>query len=248
MKGKALSNEVARKVVEQRRQGRPYRLLRTEVDYTGTGDAWDESKADHAANELRCMKVRLQDRGMTLTANTFDKDACAILHRILELPNNLVASDGFWRWLAVEKFPDIIEARHVNLSRGTLAHPGNYGINASVTRNRVAILWFRAEMVYDSDSADPYHLAKQPGHTDFWESGIIRPRYAWCRNLARQLVKFQYRDPTSDRAYLHSTSPDGVRELYKRLRRLHAIVSYEFLSDEELQRLLADASSNLKRA
>ena len=248
MKAKALSHEVAFKVVDSRQQGIPYKLLAHELNYAGHGDQWDESQADTAADRLRQLRDQILQSGDSLTVNTFDRHACPIIHRALDVPSNLAAEDGFWRWLAVEKFPDVIEARHGRSSEATPAHQRNYGINTTVTNNRIAILWFRADMVYDPFSSDPYALAKQPAHTDFWESGIIRHRYAWCRNLARAFVKFQYQDPSSNSAFLHSTNSDGVRELYKRLRRLHATVSYEFLTDREIRKLLFDKSSDLKRA
>ena len=128
------------------------------------------------------------------------------------------------------------------------AHLRNYGIDASVTANRIAILWFRAHMVYDEASQDSYHLARQPAHTDFWESGIIRHRYAWSPNLARSLVRFQYRHPSSAQAFLHSTDGRGLRELYKRLRRLHSTLSFEYLSDQEVMALLEEKSIGLTLA
>ena len=244
MKGKTLSNEKAKMAVEARRQGRAYKLLGTDLGEAGNGALWDESRADRVAKKLGQMKDELLRDGRSLDVNTFDKEACVILHRDLAVPPNLVADDGFWRYLAVEKLPDIVEAR----AHGDSAHLRNYGIDASVTDNRIAILWFRADMVYDGESTDPYRLARQPAHTDFWESGIIRHRYAWSPNLARSLVRFQYRDPSSGQAFLHSTHSDGVRKLYKRLRRLHSTVSFEYLSDEDLLAILKEKSADLRCA
>ena len=194
--------------------------------------------------ELNRIKEDLLGDGRRLDVNSFDKDACVILHRELALPPNLAANDGFWRWLAVEKLWTIVEAR----ARSDWAHIRNYGIDASVTNNRIAILWFRAAMVYDGASEDPYHLARQPAHTDFWESGIIRHRYAWSPSLARSLVRFQYRNPSSAQAFLHSTNERGVRELYKRLRRLHSTISFEYLSELELLAILEQKSVGLTSA
>ena len=242
MKGRSISNEKAKLVVEALQEGRAYRLLGEDLDWVGSGDPWRESRADSAAQHLLLMKARLLEDGRRLDVNTFDRDACVVLHRELALPPDLVAQEGFWRWLAVEKFAGIVEAR----ARGESARLRNYGIDASTTANTIAILWFRAEMVYDTESEDPYRLARQPAHTDFWESGIIRHRYAWSANLARTLVKFQYRDPSSDQAFLHSTHQDGIRELYKRLRRLHSTISFEYLDDGELWSLLEEKSTGLR--
>ena len=244
MRGKTLSNEKAKLVLEARQLQRSYKLLGEDYAEVGNGTLWDESRADLVAEQLISMKDELLRIGRRLDVNSFDKDACVILHRELDLPSDLVVHDGFWRWLAVEKFPEIVGAR----ARGESALLRNYGVDASITANTIAILWFRAHMVYDAASTDPYHLARQPAHTDFWESGIIRHRYAWSPNLARSLVTFQYRDPSSEQAFLHSTHQYGVRELYKRLRRLHSTISFEYLSGEEIWALLGEKSTDLTRA
>ena len=244
MKAKILSNEKARLALEARRSGKGYKLLSDDFEEVGYGTSWEEWRADRVADDLESIVEELLKQGQKLDVNSFDKDACVVLHRTLALPPYLAASDGFWRWLAVEKLSDIVEAR----AGKEWAHLRNYGVDSSATDNRVAILWFRADMVYDGLSDDPYHLARQPAHTDFWESGIIRHRYAWSPALAKSLVRFQYRDSSSSQAYLHSTHYNGVRELYKRMRRLHSTVSFEYLSDEELWMILNEKSAGLTRA
>ena len=244
MKGKTLSNEKAVAAVGARRQQKAYKLLQSDLGEVGAGTPWDESGADRAAVTLEELKDELLQDEIKLDVNSFDTKACVILHRELALPPNLVAADGFWRWLAVEKFASIVEARATNKP----AHLRNYGIDAFVSDNRIAILWFRASMVHDGGAADPYHFARRLAHTDFWESGVIRHRYAWSPNLARALVAFQYRDSSSDKAYLHSTRENGIRALYKRLRRLHTTVSFEYLTDEEIRAVLKEKSIGLERA
>ncbi len=187
----------------------------------------------------------LESDSKTVDAFNFDRDVCSLMHKEMRLPPKVAASDGFWRWLAVAKLSDVIEARH---RRGVYAHLGNYGIDALDYRNRLRILWLRADMLYDAAASDPYRLAKRFLHSDFIESGIIRHRYGWCRNLARVLVKFQYRHPKSKEVYLHSTDALGIRKLYKRLRHIHSVYAFEFMSDQELRAVLEKHSQDLRRA
>ena len=245
--GKLLTNERARRAVEERRRGQAYKLLEADVAYVGSGEEWDESLADSAAKKLDKLVRSLKTADKQIDVFEFDRYACVTLHKTLALPAHLAASDGFWRWLAVEKFAEIIEARHSY--RDNPARLRNYGINARSDSNRVTILWLRADILYDADAQDPYHLASRPMHADFVESGIIRPRYAWCRNLARAFVRFQYRDAHSRKPYLSITNndPEGVRMMYKRLRRLHSTTAFEFLSDGEMDTILHDSSRNLNR-
>ena len=244
MRGKSLSQHAARRGIEAYRRDPSYIVPESEIGQTGDGDWWDERRADRLADLLRAAKDALEESGEKADAFTFDAPACRIVHETLALPSNLAADDGFWRWLAVAKCPDVVEARHAG--KESPAHVLNFGIGP-VTSNRLAILWYRADMVYDANRDNPYHLATHPSHTDFWESGVIRPRYGWSRNLARALVRCQYRNPGSRRAHLHSTDPNGIRELYKRLRRLHSTIAFEFLSDGELNDLLEQQSQDLRR-
>ena len=243
-RGPALRNEVARRVLLARRQGRDSRVLESELDYLGSGHVWKPENANGAVAKLTELKEDLLANTRSgVNDQLFDRAACKILHQDLNLSPNLAASDGFWRWLAVEKFCDIIEARHSR--RSSVARLMNFGIDGPATSNRLRILWLRADIVYDGHSEDPYHLATRLSPTDFWESGIIRHRYAWSRNLARLMTRFQYPDTDTGIGRLHLTHENGIRMLYKRLKRLHSTIAFEYLRDSELQDILEVKSADL---
>ncbi|MCY4651796.1 MAG: DUF6339 family protein, partial [Dehalococcoidia bacterium] len=105
--------------------------------------------------------------------------------------------------------------------------------------------WLRADIVYDEGNANPYHLSTRLSSTDFWESGIIRHRYGWAPSLARAFVEFQYPDPDSGKATKAIGSEYGVRVLYKRLKRLHAIIAFDHMTTEEIIPILKDRSADL---
>ena len=187
-RGPALPNEVARRVVSARQQGRDSKVLESELDHVGSGQDWKPENADRAVANLADLRDELLvDERSDVNDQLFDRAACKVLHQELSISPNLAASDGFWRWLAVEKFCDIIEARHSR--RSSVARLMNFGIDGPPTSNRLRILWLRADIVYDACNEDPYHLATRLSPTDFWESGIIRHRYGWSRNLARLMER-----------------------------------------------------------
>lgn len=245
-RGPALRNEVARRVILARQHGRDSRVLESELDHVGNGEAWKSENADGAAMKLGDLKDELlSDDRSDANDQRFDRAACKILHQELNLPPNLAASDDFWRWLAVERFCDVIEARHSR--RSSVAGLMNFGIDGPPTSNRLRILWLRADIVYDASMGDPYHLATRLSPTDFWESGIIRHRYGWSRNLARLLTRFQYPNPDSGTGTLHLTHENGIRMLYKRLKRMHSTIAFEYLEDSELLDVLETKSVDLLR-
>lgn len=245
-----LSDETARDTINARRAGKPRKLLAGDLGKIEVGNEWDVSFVDNACNGLRDLIETLAADGAKVDNFNFDRVACSLLHRELRLPPKLAASDGFWRWMAVEKAGDVIEKRMRNPAKGLHAARANYGIGSrDISQNRLAILWLRADMLYEEVSADnPYHLAERFLHTDFFESGILRPRYGWCRNLARTLVRFQYPDKNSKRVRLHSTDRRGIRELYKKLRHLHSVYAFEFMTEPELWDVLEKNSRDLLQA
>ena len=247
---RTLSSEKARVAVTNRRRGRPWKLLARDFGTIELASEWDAAVVDGACASILKLRENLVQHGRKVDAFNFDRLACSMLHRELQLPPSVAASADFWRWLAVEQLADIIEARHGG-PKGREANLTNYGIDRhDIGQCRLGILWLRADMLYDPD-ADPqnaYHLAERFLHTDFIESGIIRIRYGWCRNLARALVRFQYPDPTTKKTYLRNTGDGSIRELYKRLRHLHSVYAFEFMSDGELRSLLESHSRDLKRA
>ena len=247
MRGPVLPNDIARRVVLDRQAGHDSRVLESETGQVGSGEPWPLSNADRVAGHLASLTDDLlTDERSDLNDQLFDGAACEIIHRELNLPPNLAASDGFWRWLAVERFYDIVGVRHSR--RSPVARLMNFGIDGPATSNRLRILWLRADIVFDANSEDPYHLATRRSPTDFWESGIIRHRYGWSRNLARLMTRFQYPDAESGQGKLHLTHENGIRMLYKRLKRMHSTVAFEYLDDSDLLSILELKSADLLRA
>ena len=242
----SLPNDVARRVVLARQKGRDSRVLDSELDHVGSGQVWEPQNADAAVAKLADLRDELlADERSDVNDQLFDRAACTVLHRELNISPNLAASDGFWRWLAVERFWDIIDARHSR--RSSVARLMNFGIDGPPTSNRLRILWLRADIVYDASDEDPYNLATRLSPTDFWESGIIRHRYGWSRNLSRLMTRFQYPDPDSGVGRLHLTHENGIRMLYKRLKRMHSTIAFEYLEDSELLDILEAKSADLLR-
>ena len=210
------------------------------VTQSGTGSPIDESAINSAVDAIQSIcdegRANKRERGI------IDGDAATFLHSSLpNLDAATVGKAGFWRWLALANFYRVIEWRH---HRDEGAHPNNYGIGNRWT-NYPARLWFRADLSYDEHSQDPYELTKR-GPVDFWESGIIRHNYASCRCLARAFVRYQYPGERLGRPRLHLVHENGVRLLYKRLRRLHATVAFEILNDDEAYELLLDLGHGLE--
>jgi hypothetical protein len=161
----------------------------------------------------------------SVEGNRFEAEAAPIVH--IHVPNQpeTLADPGFWIWLAVVHFPEIIEWRYGNPDAG--ASVANYGVGAR-SENLIYRLWLRADLVLDENAKNPYHLAAA-GQVDFWRSHLFRQGYANARDFARALLKFQY--PHSDST--PKLKIDEIRELVKRLRRLRSNLFLELLDESE---------------
>ena len=175
---------------------------------------------------------------------SFDCQAAVLFHqKVLELPHVIESNAEFWYWVAIFKFFEVIEWRHARKDEG--AHSNNYGLGSRIS-NYPLRLWLRASLSYDKNTDDPYALTRK-GTIDFWESGILRPRYSSCRALVKSFIRYQYPD-NAPRGYLHPTNPQGIRMLYKRIKRMHTTLALELLDEGEAYELLDDLGSDLMRA
>lgn len=245
-RAKTLSTATALKVIQSAREGKDYRLTEADIIYAGdpNGKLWTGSDAERLVATLSEIQEATRVSGYSdPERQQFDRHACKAIHEALDLTPEVIADAGFWRWLAVAKLNAILERRH--RSRGRDARLANFGVTGPATYNRLFILWLRADIVYDDENADPHHLSTRLSSTDFWESGIIRHRYGWAPSLARAFVEFEYPDPESGKATLVIGSANGVRMLYKRLQRLHAVIAFDHMTPQEIMPILHDKSTDL---
>jgi len=168
------------------------------------------------------------------------------VHRNIRLSDEAASDPGFWRWLAVRHFFQLTRYRHPPNTGGlSLA---NFGVYA-ITECLIWRLWYRADLVFDVEhSTDPYWLARL-GDQEIWRSHLLRIRYGACRHLARELIRFQYPDPTNGLPRLKTADKnDGIRLLAKKLRRRQTAVVYEALGSTDVEKLLGELSRELSRA
>jgi hypothetical protein len=162
-----------------------------------------------------------------------------LIHRLTSADRGPLYDDGFWRWLAVVHFRDIIKMRHP--SKDDRFNLNNFGLGP-LSDNFVYRVWLRGEIAYDPERFpdDPYRLARL-GDQDFWRSHIFRQSYATPRAFARAFLRFQFEETPEGRLQTKE-----IRELAKRLRRLYANVVFELLSEEEAFDLISKEAEKVR--
>lgn len=170
----------------------------------------------------------------------FEAEACVELHRRLPSDPEMLADSEWWIWLAVFRFRELVDWRHGGASGQ--AAPANFGIG-NASENLLYRMWLRADIGYDPVS-NSYQLA-QRGDQDFWRSHVFRQGYGRCRTLVRALIRYQFPDGSPEAPTLKTGE---IRELAKRLRRLHANVVYEYLDEYAAYELVKAEAQRARRA
>jgi hypothetical protein len=222
-----------------------------------------EPLEDDVTQQLRTALLLLKEQYADDT-QTFDAEACVLVHQSLPDEPDLLSNDGFWRWLALGPLQEIVVWRfppgkgRVGEEADTLPkfNRENFGVGASARQRSECYpykLWLRAELGRADDGGDPYRYAKR-GDVDFWTSHVLRQTYTTNRALCAALVRFQFPDDRAGRPFLLSGTEKvnagrrGIRTLAKRIKRLQATCELTVLEDHELDGLLSELAEGLTLA
>lgn len=207
-----------------------------DITTAGDGDETvDLSFAPALAGRLMEFAREFGEDPSDQTGNRFEARACELVHRGMPgLPAVVLADPGFWRWLAVRHFRDLVEWRHGG-RRPDGAHPNNFGIGAT-KRNLLYRMYFRAEISFDAAADEPYRLSRI-SDKDLWESHLLAVRAGNIRPFVRAFLRYLYPDPEGKR----SVDLDTLRVLATRINRLRANRFFELILDETtLGKIVAD--------
>ncbi len=241
MRYRALKSESAMEALEVLRRGDLPDEQRV-LEERGTGTDHVERRLAQLAKALNEIKSRYPQRlgRRDPAGGQFEAEACSEVHRFLPFDPQMLGDYEFWTWLAVFHFRELVDWRHGG--ENGLAAPANFGIGNG-SENLLYRMWLRADMGCRLGAADPYELARR-GDQDFWRSHVFRQGYGRCRSLVRALVRYQFPDGQPEVATLKIPE---IRELAKRLRRLHPNVVFEYLSEDEAYALVQKEAQAAKR-
>jgi hypothetical protein len=241
----ALSIDIARGLVEKRAKGEEWFDARLERVIESTFD-FDRDSVDTLADQLAALRERFG--GDSLPANkgkVFEADACVIVHQQLRLSPDCASSPEFWAWLTLLAadgvFADLVDWRFGGYDS---IKPRNYGIArpSEIFEGLFARLWFRAEIAFEPDGADPYSLARR-GDIDIWRSHLFRQEFGRCYAVQRALLRYQYPDANPTKKTL---STGEIRKLVKRLRIANATLSYELIDVEAVTEVITAIVQELR--
>ncbi|MEX2535032.1 MAG: DUF6339 family protein [Trueperaceae bacterium] len=220
--------------------------LEAEVVWKGDGHELDQDMLEDLLDGLHELRVRLGEPGSGGRGywGRFEGMASTVVHRALQIESSVAADPEFWVWLVFgredDRFVRWVDWRHETKGEFCGARDENYGLSSNLAEGLFSRLWLRGDIGFEEEGAEPYSVALR-GDQDLWRSHILRVEYAQVRTMARALIAFQY-------PYLGSeptVSIPVIRAMAKELRRRHASIAFELLSDDEARQLIEEVRDSL---
>lgn len=202
----------------------------------------DEEAVQAGLYDILNLANALTEGGTGKLQANFDSQAAAILHRSIELPREVLADSGFWRWatFAFEGLgADLVDLRYSkNGTRGS-APQDRYGMG-KIKESMLGYLWLRGNAAYDASREDRYELQKAIEDIDFWVSHILKVDTGSCLNLTKAFAKFTIENQIPRGERKNPDAPPGYRDLAPELKRRSASVWFELMTEDEAYQFVSE--------
>ncbi|MFC8760861.1 DUF6339 family protein [Streptomyces sp. NPDC057193] len=190
--------------------------------YVATGG--DRVSAERL-KELRRAVVELAERaGFPYTSERarnaeFDLGLAALLHAEMGMVPAEAASRDVWAFLALVVLPDVAYWRYPQPPRDRI-------LGTDLTRHTFGRLWWRAQLVRSSDSADPYSALKILGEAAFDQIYARRAALGGSPHLVRAILR-----AWNELDLRGLNERETFRDFLKRLLRLAPFVLFDGIED-----------------
>lgn len=213
MKYPVVSPVDGREALASYREGKLPALV---VSWVGEGENISLAPERALANKISTVWKTSQGKKISKTRQRedFEISACRPFRDFINtLPVEVMMDPGYWTYLSLEHFLEVITWRHPGNS-----DPGNFGVVPTrLHESLLGRLYLRADLVHGTN------LVEIEGQ-DLWRSHILRVKIG--------------NSPAMTSAFLTSVERKGLelavfRDLAKRLTALRSNVCYEVINDSE---------------
>src|SRR5690348_12141820 len=172
MKYEVLDSAEARRYIVAKRADMP-EVREPRSEWRGDGEELDTTFVNPLRKDLQKLQSRYGEKRTDKDNSDFEGDAAVLVHTHVPAEPLVLADFGFWTWLAVVHFSQLVEWRYGTPQGGVDLK--NYGIGAK-SENFLYRLWLRADLSLDEGRPQRYHLTRK-GQVDFWRSHLFRQGY-----------------------------------------------------------------------
>lgn len=205
--------------------------------------------ATASVNEMKVAIAQLRRTNTALEGDSFEAAAAPVVFDELhKLPTQALVDPGFWRYVALVHFFDVVIWRHSEQgSKKSLpgGHPRNFGIGSSTDFDRCLPfrIFIRGAISFRNTQEGGRSLAGL-GDVDKWASHIMRQKYA-CHV---EMVDAQFDGFLQMEGHGAKKKDQYLRRLPKRLAEVRSNVVLEVLNREECEDLVTEEVQDLRRA
>ncbi|WP_062378853.1 DUF6339 family protein [Demequina pelophila] len=195
--------------------------------YVATGG---DRVSESALRDLRDKVVELAESAgypePPTDAVAFDRALASTLHAEMQLVPAEAASRDMWAFLALCLLPDIAFWRFPT-------PPVDRVLGTDLTRHVYGRLWWRAQLVHDSRSAEPYGALAILGEAAFDQIYARRTALGGSPTLVRTILEV-WRQLQASGALTGLNEREVLRDFLKRLLRLSSFLSFDAISEQAL--------------
>lgn len=113
-----------------------------------------------------------------------DADVAPVVHANMELTRQQAARPGIWHWMAVILHPEFVRYRWpweaTDRTRKSMREKF-LGAGTDIYSNAFGRLWWMAELSYDPESEDPYHVTREALSVQYLANRLFDPAFARYR-------------------------------------------------------------------
>ena len=163
-----------------------------------------------------------------------------VLHRSLKgLPPYVLSDERFWAWINFDK-GYVISQLLMPLKKGSSRLKNHYFFGSGSTRRGIFFgvlsrLFFRAQLTYDANNADPYELTKYVNDNPQRFRNLSWRTYSNDALFIRKVLKVQYK---LELIYNDKITTSVYEEIAKYISQIGSMTYVEILSEEDLEELL----------
>lgn len=207
----------------------------TAVQYYETGSKIPSGELERLQADLRmCAEEygypELADEHST---RSFDTACGQLLHQTMKLHPSEASHLEMWAFLTCVLLPDVVRWRFPG---GATTEERFIGSDRGLRRNTFGRLWWRAYLLHQPDSENPYEFFNL-----LYEDDLVqiteRNSIAASQTLITVFIKVFAAAVTK---YEEIPRRDLMRETIKRVRRLLSFVAFDLLDDDQIHLLIDD--------
>lgn len=167
-----------------------------------------------------------------------EADVAPILHRTVNISRRQASDPEIWHWLAIMWHPEFVRHRwpyDTGDRTFTSMREKFLGGGSDIYSNAFGRIWWMAELAYDEEAKDPYHLTREILKYQFLANRLLDPAFA---RYQPAVIAFGER--------LLNEHSEVIRHANRRFNQALSVIQLESRDTDELREIVSDVVKGVK--